>query len=216
VSAVDEDWRVEVGLDTEGLAGRMLEGLRERRVAREARARLGDGVSISVDAHRLFAYAADEPGARRAAAVLAELAAGEDLNARVEVTRWHPMEGRWEDPEMALPTTAAERQAEHGRLDAAEREDSERRGHPEWEVEIDLPSQEATAELAARLQAEGLRIGRRRSCIVLGADTEDDAARLAERMRGEAPGATRIVVQGSEADAWTRLHPFPFLGGLGN
>jgi hypothetical protein len=210
---MSEDWRVEVDLRSEGLADRMLEGVRERRVAREARARLGERVSISVDAHRLFAYAEDEARARGAAELLAQLAAGEGLHPRVAITRWHSMAGSWEDPAVPLPVTAAEQSEEHRRLDAAERSDSERRGRPEWEVEIDQPSRDATLRLAARLQAEGLAIGRRRTSIVLGADTEDDAHRLAERMRTEAPEATRIVVQGSGADAWTKLHPFPFLGG---
>ena len=50
----------------------------------------------------------------------------------------------------------------------------------------------------------------------MGADTEDDAAALAERLRGEVPPGSDVTTQGGEAEAWAALHPFAVLGGLGN
>ena len=210
-----EDWRVEVDVEAHGLADKLLERVHERKVARDARRRLGDEVTISVDAHKLFAYAADEPAANEAASVLRELASEEGLDPTVTISRWHPEAERWEDPSVPLPVTPAERAAEHAEQQATERRESQEQGFPEWEVEVDLPSEEATDALAERLHREGLVVGKRRDRLVLGADTEDDAQALAERMRAEAPEATSVSVQGSEAVAWEQTHRFGWLGGLG-
>ena len=211
----DEDWRVEVEVGAHGPARRLLERIHERRVAREAHERLGDDVSISVDAHKMFAYAPDERSAREAAAVLEELATREGLEPAVSISRWHPVEERWEAPEVPLPRTEAERQAEHDRRQARERAASREAGFPEWEVELGLPSSDRAAEVAAALEREGVLIGRRGEAVVLGAETEDEARALAERLRGELPDATSIEAKGSEAGAWAQLRPFPYLGGLG-
>jgi hypothetical protein len=215
VTTEDDNWRVEVDVGAEGLAQRLLERHHERRVAHGARERLGEQVTISVDAHRMFAYAPTEAAAYEAATVLGELATAEGLAPRVVVSRWHPEEERWEAPDVALPATAAERRAEHERLEAREREESRQAGYPEWEVEVEMPTREATAQLAARLEPEGITIGRRGHRLVLGAPAEGDARALAERLRVEVPEATSIEAKGSEADAWAHLHPFPYLGGLG-
>jgi hypothetical protein len=209
--ATGEDWRVEVEVG----AHRLLERVHERRVAHRARERLGEGVSISVDAHRMFAYAADEAAARQAAAVLEELATGEGLEPTVSIARWHPIEQSWEPPDVPMPATDEERRAEHERLRERERRQSREAGYPEWEVEVQLPSDDRAEEVAAALERDGVLIGRRGHKVVLGADTEDEAGALAERVRTAVPDATSIEVKGSEAEAWAQLRPFPYLGGLG-
>jgi hypothetical protein len=129
--------------------------------------------------------------------------------------RWHPIEERWEAPEVPLPATPEERQAEHERQQERERQDSRASGFPEWEVELELPTGDRAAEVAAAFERDGVLIGRRGQKVVLGADTEDDARALAAQVRSSVPDATSVEAKGSEAEAWAQVRPFPFLGGLG-
>jgi hypothetical protein len=206
-----DDWRVELDAETHG-AQRLLESRHLHRIAKHVEERLGDAVRTSVDPHKLFVYAGDEGTARRAADVLEEQAGAEGITATLTTARWHPEEERWESPDVPMPETDAEHRAEHERLQESERQDSEQLKFPAWEVEVDLPSREATEALVRRLHAEGIPLTKRGDAVVLGTDTEDDAYALAERMRAEAPEATGVKAQGSEAAAWAQLHPYPFLG----
>jgi hypothetical protein len=91
-----DDWRVELDVEDHDVFHRALDRLRERGVAREARHRLPEGTTISVDPDRIFAYVQSREQAQEAAAVLAELAASHHLAARASIARWQPDEERWE------------------------------------------------------------------------------------------------------------------------
>jgi hypothetical protein len=208
----DDDWRVEVELAKHGLLDRR----HEKRVAHDAREQLGATVTISVDDHLMFAYAPDEATAREAARVLEELTRREKLEpTTISIARWHPIEQSWQPPEVPLPETDEERAAEHRRMREREREESREAGFAEWEVELQLPSDDRAEEVAAQLEGDGGWAGRRGHKVVLGAETEDDAAALAEKLRATFPDATSVEVKGSEAAGWSQLKPFPYLGGLG-
>jgi hypothetical protein len=53
---------------------------------------------------------------------------------------------------------------------------------------------------------------------VLGAEDEDDARALAERLRSEVPQGSSLDVEGAAWDAWVAVNapagPFAFFGGL--
>ena len=68
--------------------------------------------------------------------------------------------------------------------------------------------------MEARLTAEGIAVIRRSACMIAGAETEQDAQALAERLRAEVPKTTLIEVEVNRAEAWHETHPFAFLGGL--
>jgi hypothetical protein len=89
-----DDWRVEIDVEDHDAFHRALDRLRERGVAREARHRL-EGVVISVDAERMFAYVQTREQAQEAAGVLAEIAGAHHLAAHVAIAHWHPEEERW-------------------------------------------------------------------------------------------------------------------------
>ena len=204
-------------VDLEGGGGlrRLLHAAREHTVAKEGRERLGGHVVISVDDDRLFAYADGEEDAREAARVLSELAVAHDMTATTEIKRWHPEGERWEDPDVALPTTDQERDAERAERDAREAADSAKWGYAEWEVRAELPTPAEATALADRLEGEGFDVLRRSHHVLVGAATEDEAEALATRVRAEAPEGTKVTAQGSEAYQWAQLHPFSILGGLG-
>src|SRR5215211_902050 len=91
-----DEWRVELDVEDHDAFHRAVDRLRERGVAREARHRLGDDVTISVDAERIFAYVQSREQAHEAAAVLTELARSHHLSVQATIARWDAQTERWE------------------------------------------------------------------------------------------------------------------------
>ena len=209
-----EDWRLTAKLDAHGLS-QLLDRLREREVEEEARKRLGSAVAVSADGETLFAYADSRDAIHAAADVVRSLLAERGLEADLVVHRWHELEQRWEDEDVPLPRTEAERHAEHERLEADEAAEGRERGRALWEVRLELPSHDETRELARRLEDEGLSVIARWTYLLVGADNEDDARELAHRLRAEAPNATvQVEPSGEMAAKVTPANPFAVFGGL--
>jgi hypothetical protein len=89
-----DDWRVELDVEDHDAFHRALDRLRERGVAREARHKLGDDVTISVDGERIYAYAQSREQAEHAETVLSELAQAHHLTAHSAIAHW--ADDRWE------------------------------------------------------------------------------------------------------------------------
>jgi hypothetical protein len=210
---VGDDWRVELDVAEHGGLHHLLDSVREHKVARAARERLGAGVKVTVDDDRLFAYAEGEPQAHEAERVLLELAAGRGLDARATVARWHPVEQRWEPLGDALPTTAEQRDAEREVRDAQQEAEAAERGYAEWEVRVELPDHDAATALGERLTAEGMAVVYRSRYVVVAAPNQDEAGALADRIRKEAPGALSVTAEGSAAVAMDELNPFTVVTG---
>jgi hypothetical protein len=196
-----DDWRVTASLHEEGLVERLLDRLRRHEVEDAVVARLGGRVAVSSGPSRVFVYADGEGPAREAERLLQEAIAAHGLEAEIEVHRWHPIAERWEDPSVPLPQTDAEREAERGRLEQAEAEESQRTGLAEWEVRVELASHDDAEALAESLEAEGMKPVRRWTYVVVGANTQDEAKELAERLRREAPAGSEIRIESGPAMA---------------
>ncbi len=201
------DWRVTVTLHDASGAGRAVQALRDHEVEDDARRRLGHRVAVSAEGSRIFLYAGTENAAREADRLARELTAQRGLPADFALERWHPDEEEWEDADVALPQTDAEREAEHQRLEEEETRESLETGHARWEVRVDLPSRHAAVKFAERLQAEGRQVVRRWTLLVLGANDEDDAAALAQLIKQEAPAGTKV-----ETEELGPLLPFTSVG----
>jgi hypothetical protein len=76
------------------------------RLAREGRHRRGEGVVISVDAERIFAYAQALEQAQEAAGTLGELAQDHHLTAHATITQWDPEHEQWETADAPPPETS--------------------------------------------------------------------------------------------------------------
>jgi hypothetical protein len=158
-----------------------------------------------------YLYADAEADLRTAHEVVADVLARRGLRAeRITLCRWHEGALRWEDASKPLPRTEEERAAERAERSLVETDDSAVRGWPEWEVRIELSSHRETRELGDRLEAEGVAVARRWRFLLLGAASEEDAQRLALRVRDEAPENTRVLAQGSGALAWQASAAKPF------
>jgi hypothetical protein len=213
---MNDDWRVTLPYDGEGVIGELLENVRAGKLEHEAAKRLGDRVVFSHDDGVIFLYAATEADARTAEEVVRVLLERFKLRAEAgTLERWHPEEERWEDAAVPLPETDAERAAEHARLMESEREDSRETGVPEWEVQVTLADSGAARAYAHRLEQAGLSVVRRDRYVMAGAETEDDAVALADRLRAEAPEGARFDVEGNGRPWWSALNRFAVFGGLG-
>jgi hypothetical protein len=212
-----DDWRVTVELDDEGHGIGLLGWLHEARLEADVRARLGERVAVSRDGSTVFLYVDSEERAREAEAVVRAALEERGLAALVTVTRWHPVEQRWEDAAVPLPRTDAELAAEHERRERREEAESQHEGAAEWEVRIELPGHEKTNELADRLEDEGIPAVRRWRYLLVGASSEDQARALAERLRDEAPSGAKVEVQAGGEMVWqvAPQNPFAVFGGLG-
>ncbi|MBV8712907.1 MAG: hypothetical protein JOY56_14060, partial [Solirubrobacterales bacterium] len=136
----------------------------------------------------------------------------------LELKRWHPEAEEWEDPEKPLPTSDAERAAEHARLIERERDETAERGYAEYEVKVHCSSHRDTVKLADWLREEGLPIAQRWKYLLVGASDEDAANALAERLRAEAPPGATVTAEVSQRVAWDDdpgRGSFAMFGGLG-
>ena len=209
-----EDWRLTANLGDHD-ANDVLSELREHDVEVEARERLGPAVAISADEDTLFAYADSRDAIHQAAEVIGPLLRAGGIEPAVAIQRWHELEQRWEDEHVPLPSTEAERQAEHRRLEAEEAAETHATGRALWEVRLELPSHDETRELAEHLEQEGLPVITRWRYLLVGADNEDDALALAKRFQEEVPNATvHVEPSGEMVSQVAPLNPFAIFGGL--
>jgi hypothetical protein len=215
---MSDDWRLQVGLFDDGAARELTERLAAERLGDSIETAFGDQLIVSVDGADVFCYAGERAQAELAADAIRTIAAERGWDVELRLKRWHPTAEEWEDPDVPLPTTDAERAAEHARRVAKEREDSAERGYAEYEVRIECSSHRETVKLAERLHDEGLPLVRRWRYLLVGASDEDAANALAERLRAEAPAGSTVVAEVSQRVAWDddpSRGSFAVFGGLG-
>jgi hypothetical protein len=191
------DWRVTISLTNPAHVDRAKRSFSEHEVEEDVRRRLGRSIAVGAGDSQIFLYAGTEVGAREAERVAREVLAQQGIEADFALHRWHPIEEEWEDPEVALPRTEAELQAEHQRIDEAETAESVASGVSQWEARVQFPSHREAVALANKLRGEGRAVVRRWRFLVVGATNEDDARELAEQIRREAPPDATVTAEHS-------------------
>ncbi len=215
---MSDDWRVKVDLLDEGAARSLTERLEAERLGEDVETAFGDRVIVSGEGANVYCYAGERAQAELAASAIRTIAADHDWKVEVSLARWHPDAEEWEDADVPLPSTDAERAAEHAQRVAKEREESAERGYAEYEVKVHCSSHRDTVKLADRLHDEGLPIVRRWKYLLVGARDEDAANALAERLRAEAPPGATVVAEVSQRAVWDDdpgRGSFAMFGGLG-
>jgi hypothetical protein len=208
-----DEFRISVELQ-QGEVARLIKALEEV----EHDAPNSRHVAVSHDHGHVFLYVDSSENAAWVRGTVEKLLAEMHTTGKLSSWRWHPEEDRWQDASVALPSTPEEHAAEHELLEQEEIEESERAGYPEWEVRVTLPTHHDAQAFAERLAAEGVPVRRHWRHLALGAEDEDDARALAERLRSEAPQGSSLDVEGAAWDAWVAVNapagPFAFFGGL--
>ncbi len=212
---MSDDWRVRVSLRELGHAERLSERLSATELEHDLEHEFKHRIGVSRDGDEVFCYADTREQAERVQQLIQTLAAQHHWELTTELRRWHPTAEQWEDPDRPLP--AAGDQAEHAELIASEREEAEVQGYPDFEVRVQCHSHRDAVELAERLRGEGLEVVRRWKYLLIGAEDEDSARELAERLRTEVPAGATVTAEGSGQAVLgqTRGNPFAWLGGLG-
>jgi hypothetical protein len=187
-----DDWRVTISFPDKVQAERAEILFARRRVAAEGRRQLGSTIAVGADGSQVFLYAGTEVAAREAERVARDVLAQHHLPAGFALHRWHPAEERWEDPDLALPRTEAERQAEHQRLLDDETAESTAAGAAQWQARARFSSRHAAVAMAGRLRMEGRAVVRRWKFLVVEAGNEDEAQEIAEQIRRQAPAGTTV------------------------
>jgi hypothetical protein len=185
--ADSNDWRVTISLADPSLLERAQQSFSGHEVDQDVRRQLGRSIAVGAGDSQIFLYAGTELAARDAERVAREVLARQGIQAEFALHRWHPIEEDWETPDVAMPRTDAERQAEHERLEDAETAESLATGVAQWEARVEFPSHHEAVALADKLRGEGRTVIRRWRFLVVGANNEDDARELAEQIRREAP-----------------------------
>jgi hypothetical protein len=210
---VAEDWRVTTVIASEEQVGDVLAALQERDVQLELRDELGGRIAVSRDGPSVFIYADTRSAADAATRVLRDVLDEVGTTAEPHLTRWHPIEERWEEPSVPLPETEDERRAERDRVDADDDAISLATGVAQWEVRIELASHADAERLADELEGNGRSVVRRAGFLIVGANDRDDAEVLADELKSRG----RVHVDPSSGAAWQLMprNPFAVFGGLG-
>jgi|SRR5437764_10528127 len=212
-----DDWRLRISFQGDSRADELRERLEATDLEHTLEDRFQDRVAVSADDDEVFAYA----GTREQVEAVGELVRSEATEhgwqVELELRRWHPTAEDWEDPDNPLPTTDADKAAEHAALIERERQESAASGHPEFEVRVKFHSHHVAVEFADRLEQEGFAVARRWHFLLVGAPDEDTANALAERIRQQAPPGTVVNSEGSQLTVaeGSGGNPFAYFGGLG-
>ena len=185
----DDDWRVTLSV-SQPQTGQVLRELEE-----DIRGQVGRDIGVGAGEAQIFLYAGTETAAGQAEQIARDVLARHGITAGSAVHRWHPIEERWETPDVPMPQTAAERQAEHERLVDAETAEALATGKAQWEVRVELGSHRQAVALARKLEGEGRAIVRRWRFVLVGAGNEDEARELAGQIRQEVPADAAVKVE---------------------
>jgi hypothetical protein len=200
------DWRVTISLPDQAQVEQARSSFSQKEVEQDVRRRLGHSIVVGSGDSELFLYAGTEVAAGEAERAARDVLGQLGIKAEFAVHRWHPIEEEWRSPDVALPRTEAEREAEHQRLEAAETAESAAAGTPQWQVRAELGSHREAVALARTLQGEGYAVVRRWKFLIVGASNEDEAQALAEHIRQEAPPDAQVRPE----PAGVRLPFIPF------
>jgi hypothetical protein len=217
---MSEDWRLHVELQTEAEARELADRLARFDLPHDLESSFHDRVVVSRDGTEVFCYTDTREQAEAAERAIQALASEHQWQMTLQLRHWHRTAEQWEDPDKPLPQSDAERAAEHAELMQSERQESLAQGYPDFEVRVKCPSRQDAEQLAARLRDEGIPSVHRWEFVVLGANDEDAANALAERVRSEAPPGSVVTAEASvaevvaEAPGATPFSPFSVFGGL--
>jgi len=214
---VNDDWRLRIDMHEEDHVRELAHALEEHPIEVTGSGSGDDRVIVTHDGAEIFCYAATREQAEQAQAAVKKLADEHGWTADFELMHWHPTAELWEDPDKPLPQDDAQLAAERRERMAQERADAEAEGYPDFEVTVHCHSHRDANALAHKLEQEGIPFTHRWSTVMVGANDEDAATELADRLRAEAPEGATVTVEGNLRSVYEERpgRRFWMLGGLG-
>jgi hypothetical protein len=182
-----DDWRVTISLVGQAQVEQAQRALSEHEVEEDVRRQLDRTIAVGSGDSQIFLYAGTEIAATEAERVARDMLAQHAIQAEFALHRWHPIEEQWESPDVAMPQTEPERQAEHQRLEDSEAAESLAAGFGRWQARVEFPSHREAVAMARKLEGEGRAVVRRWKFVIVAADNEDDIRKLAGQIAREAP-----------------------------
>ncbi len=215
---MNDDWRLRIDLHDSGHARQLTRALEEHERESGGSASIHDRVIVSHDGDEVFCYTGTREQADDVRQTIAQIATEHAWEPEFELMHWHPTADAWEDPDKPLPDTDAQRAAERQQRIASEDADSATEGYPEFEVRVQCGSRHEASELVAKFEQEGIPAMHRSNVVLVGANDEDAANQLAERLRAEAPAGSTVTVEGNLRAVYEGRpfwRQFAIFGGLG-
>ena len=205
---MNDDWRLQIDFLADGLDDALLDRLDARELEDDLSEAYHDRVIVTRNETTVFLYAGDRTQAEAARKLVEEFARREEEEMTVDFRRWHPVAQNWQDAGLPLPVDDTTHAAEHRERIAAERKEVEEQGYPDYEVAVELSSDEEADEFADRYRAEGFPTVQRWRFVLIGVTDVDHAQATAERVRGEVPLDTPVVVHGTLRDLENTMGEF--------
>jgi FMN phosphatase YigB (HAD superfamily) len=193
--ADSDDWRVTISVTGQAHAGPAQQPGSLRQVEEDICRQVGRGVAVGAGDAQIFLYAGAEAAARDTEQIARDVLARHGMAAESALHRWHPIEERWETPDVLMPQTETERQAERQRLEDAETAESRATGIAQWQVRVELGSHRQAVALARKLEEQSWPVVRRWKFLIVGASNEDQARELAGQIGREAPPDAVITAE---------------------
>ncbi len=208
---MSDDWRLRVDLHEGDHAARLTDVLKASGLEQDLKHSLRDRVVVSRADAEVFCYAGTEAQAREVERLVRQLGGQHGWRIDTELKHWHHASEQWEDADAPEDVPA-----EHAALMREEREEAEQRGYPEFEVRVECGSRTEATQLAERLRSEAIESVTRSHYVLIGADDEDEAHRLADRLNQELPADASTTVEGTlrAVAAQTPGNPFAIFGGM--
>ncbi len=213
---MNDDWRLQIDLREGGIARQLGELLSGQELEHDLESAFHDRVVVSVDGPEVFCYTGTREQAQRADRLIRRLGEQHGWPLEVTLAHWHPTAEAWEDPDAPLPIDAAATESEREERVVQERQESAEQGYPEFEVRVECNSRREAGKLSDQLYSEGLPNIHRWNWVMIGANDEDSANALAQRIRDEVPAGAKVDVETNMREIYDNVprSPFAVLGGL--
>jgi hypothetical protein len=153
-------------------------------------------VVVGLRSSSFTAYAGDRDAAEAAAQVAQQVTNQHGKNGRITVECWRPVSRQWADASGVSDGDLAE---EHEFQQQEDRRLSAETGVAQWRVRVDLRGHRDTVALAHKLSIDGVLFDQSWKSIMASADCEDDALRLAEKIRLHAPAGADVFAERADA-----------------
>ena len=215
---MNDDWRLRIDMHDSGDARGLTRALEEHEHESADSRSIHDKIVVSHDGDDVFCYAGTREQAEDVRQMIAAIAAEHGWEPDYELMHWHPTAEQWEDADKPLPETDAQLAAERQQRIASEDVDSAAEGYPEFEVRVQCSSRHEASQLVDKLEQEGIPAIHRSNAVLVGANDEDSANVLAERLRGEVPAGSTVTVEGNARGIYEGRpfwRQFAIFGGLG-